>query len=205
LCAAASTFSASVFINCPFDRAYVPLFEAIVFCVIDSGFIPRCALEEPDAGEPRVHRIRRLIAGSQYSIHDLSRIELTQDLPRFNMPFELGLDLGARVFGNRAMSRKRFLILDSKRYRYQQVLSDIAGQDIRAHENAPDEVITHVRNWLRGVSHRTSIRGPSRIKERFARFSGALPSLCNESGLDRSDVQFTDYITVIEEWSRAAR
>ena len=85
------------------------------------------------------------------------------------------------------------------------MLSDIAGQDIRAHDNSPEKVITHVRNWLRGVSHRTSIRGPSRIKDRFTRFSGALPGLCDESGMDRVDLQFSDYVTVIEEWARAAR
>ena len=176
-----------------------------MFCVVDSGFVPRCALEEPDAGEPRVQRIRRLIAASHYSIHDLSRIELTEDLPRFNMPFELGLDLGARAFGSPAMARKRCLILDAKPYRYQQVLSDIAGQDIRAHDDSPDALITHVRNWLRSVSHRSSIPGPRKIKSRFARFSAALPALCDESGLDRSDVQFADYAALIEAWSRAAR
>ena len=80
-----------------------------------------------------------------------------------------------------------------------------AGQDIRAHGNSPDAVITHVRNWLRSTSHRTSMRGPSKIKERFARFSAALPPLCDESGLDRGDLQFSDYVAVIEEWSRAER
>jgi len=36
----------SVFINCPFDNQYWPLFEALVFTVIACEFEPRCALEE---------------------------------------------------------------------------------------------------------------------------------------------------------------
>ena len=37
-------FEASVFVNCPFDDAYKPMFEAIVFAVFDCGYRPRCAL-----------------------------------------------------------------------------------------------------------------------------------------------------------------
>ena len=202
---ARSDFADSVFINCPFDREYSPLFEALVFCIIDCGFVPRCALEEPDSGEARIRRIQSLIRTSQYSIHDLSRVELTPDLPRFNMPFELGLDLGCRTFGQATFRRKRSLILDSDRYRYQRFLSDIAGQDIRPHSNSPDELITQVRNWLRGASKRGNIPGPRKIKERFARFSTVIPAYCDRLGLERTDIQFAEYVTMVEEWLRSAR
>ena len=88
-------FTDSVFINCPFDVEYAPIFEAIVFCILDCGFIPRCALEEADSGTFRLNKIQKIIRRSEYTIHDLSRVELSTDtrLPRFNMPFELGLDL----------------------------------------------------------------------------------------------------------------
>lgn len=39
-------YNDNVFINCPFDSAYKPLFDAIVFAVHDCGFVARCALEE---------------------------------------------------------------------------------------------------------------------------------------------------------------
>jgi len=199
----APRFADAVFINCPFDRDYWPLFEALVFCVIDCGFVPRCALEEPDSGEARVRRIHRLVNASRYSIHDICRVELTPDLPRFNMPFELGLDLGCRAFGSPTAKRKRCLILDSEQFRYQRFLSDIAGQDIRAHSNSPEEVINVVRNWLRGTSGRRTIPGPVRIKERFARFSSILPDYCDRLGLDRNDIQFPEYVTMIEEWLKS--
>jgi len=66
-------FIDSVFINCPFDREYWPIFEGIVFCIIRCGFVPRCALEEADSGQVRLEMIQRIIRNCQYTIHDLSR------------------------------------------------------------------------------------------------------------------------------------
>src|SRR5439155_8535434 len=80
--------SASVFINCPFDQPYQPLFEAIAFCVVACGFVPRCTLELTDAGEVRIENIYRLIAQCNHGIHDISRTEVADQpyrLPRFNI------------------------------------------------------------------------------------------------------------------------
>jgi len=68
--------SASVFINCPFDKQYQPILDAIVFCVVACGFEPRCTLELTDAGEVRIENIYRLIAQCYHSIHDISRTEV---------------------------------------------------------------------------------------------------------------------------------
>src|SRR5947208_1882403 len=65
--------SKSVFINCPFDADYAPLFDAIVFATVCCGFIPRSALESGTVSEPRLSRILRALFSSKYSIHDLSR------------------------------------------------------------------------------------------------------------------------------------
>jgi hypothetical protein len=43
------SYANSVFVNCPFDPAYRPLFEAVVFATYDCGFYPRCALEVDDS------------------------------------------------------------------------------------------------------------------------------------------------------------
>ena len=48
------------------------------------------------------------------------------------MPLELGIFLGAKRFGRAEQKGKVCLILDTERYRYQQFMSDIAGQDISA-------------------------------------------------------------------------
>ena len=197
-------FTDSVFINCPFDEEYWPIFEAIIFCIIDCGFVPRCSLESPDSGETRVKRIHKIIQSCMYSIHDISRVQLTPKFPRFNMPFEVGLDLGCREYGTEQLKRKKCLILDTKRYRYQEFFSDISGQDIQSHNDSPDVVITLIRNWLRAASRRKTIPGQNLIKKRFTKFSNVLPKLCDDVGLDKTDIQFVEYVTFIEEWLKTA-
>lgn len=82
-------FKINVFINCPFDPEYKPLFEAIVFTVQIAGFRPRCAREASNAGQVRIDKILEIISECKYGIHDISRTEPLP--PRFNMPLELGL------------------------------------------------------------------------------------------------------------------
>src|SRR5262249_48867536 len=120
-------YDKSVFINCPFDRGYKPLFEAIVFTVFDCGFRPRCALETEDSGQVRMEKIFDLIANSRLAINDLCRVDLdsTTNLPRFNMPLELGIFLGAQRYGQGRQKKKCCLILDRERYRYRAFISDI--------------------------------------------------------------------------------
>ena len=88
-------YEQNVFINCPFDSEYAPIFEAIVFAVNDAGFRPKCARERLDSSQIRLQKIVALISASRFSIHDLSRTDLDDMnvLPRFNMPFELGLTI----------------------------------------------------------------------------------------------------------------
>jgi hypothetical protein len=170
--------------------------------VIDCGFIPRSALEQTDSGQIRLIKIREIIRASKYAIHDISRIEVTSTnpLPRFNMPFEFGLDLGCRFFGPKQLTYKQCLVLETQPYRYQAVLSDIAGQDIRAHNNSPDTAISIVRNWHRVASGRRTVPGPSHIKAHFRDFTAALPAVADRIGLDRHDLQFVEYVSLTEEW-----
>ncbi len=123
---------ADVFINCPFDADYQPVFRAIVFAIRACGLTPRCALEIEDGAEVRVEKIIRIVRGCTLSVHDISRTALDRSskLPRFNMPLKLCLFIG---LARGARKTSPSLILDTERYRYQQFISDIAGQDIRAH------------------------------------------------------------------------
>lgn len=70
-------YADNVFVNCPFDTDYKPIFDAIVFAVFDCGYVARCALEIDDASQVRIDKIARIIAESKFSIHDISRTELT--------------------------------------------------------------------------------------------------------------------------------
>lgn len=199
-------FGDSVFINCPFDADYWPILEAVVFCVVDCGFVARSALDAVDSGEARVQKIMRLIRTSKYAIHDLSRVELSEanGLPRFNMPFELGLDLGARHFGRGVLKSKCCLVLDAHAYTYQKTLSDIAGQDPAYHHNSAAHAIAAVRRWLRSASGRTTIPGDLTISRRFAEFSAQISEGAARAGLDRANLSFVDYVHLAVDWLSAA-
>ncbi len=112
-------YELSVFINCPFDAAYQRLFRAIVFTVHDCGYIARSALELTDASQVRVHKILQIISECRVGIHDISRTELDRrsKLPRFNMPLELGMFLGAKRYGDQRQRRKICLVLDRTSHR----------------------------------------------------------------------------------------
>ena len=195
-------YNDNVFINCPFDSAYQELFDAMVFAVHDCGFIPRCALEEDDASEVRIDKIYSIIADCRYGIHDISRTELDENsgLPRFNMPLELGIFLGAKKFGIEEQKGKKCLILDTEPYRYQQFVSDISGQDIQAHNNRSREVITHVRNWLRAASRRETIPSGSIIWKRYQEFMEKLPQTAQECRLTVEELIFNDYTLLVAQW-----
>lgn len=72
---AESKYADSVFVNCPFDAAYEPIRNAIVFAVFDCGFVPRSALDFDDGGDVRFEKIMRLIEESKYGVHDISRTD----------------------------------------------------------------------------------------------------------------------------------
>ncbi len=191
--------SASVFINCPFDTQYQPIFEAIVFCVAACGFVPRCTLEFTDAAEVRIENIYRLIAECNHGIHDISRTEVEDQpyqLPRFNMPLELGIFLGAKRFGS-SSSRKRCLIMDRAPYRYKRFISDIGGQDIKAHDQSPATAIRHVRDWLQSA--------PGKIWKDYQQFRRELPVIAEEAQLDPGQLTFLDYLQLVINWLKEHR
>ena len=96
-------YASNVFVNCPFDDEYSPIRDAITFAIFDCGFVPRSALEEDDGGNTRFDKIKHLISISKFGVHDISRTELDEDknLPRFNMPLELGVFTGISVLAAR--------------------------------------------------------------------------------------------------------
>lgn len=193
-----------VFINCPFDRAYRPLLRAITFAIHDCGYRARSALELDDAGEVRFNKIVRIIRECSYGIHDISRVQLDKStrLPRFNMPLELGLFLGAREFGSGVQRRKRSLVLDEQPFRYQKLCSDIAGQDIHAHRRNADTAIEIIRNWIAASGRSSGIVIPSGsvIALRYREFRKALPDWCEAMRLNPQRLTFTDDVTLVVAW-----
>jgi hypothetical protein len=107
-------------------------------------------LERADSGESRFSKICELIDHSMYSVHDLSRIRATQigEIFRLNMPFELGLDIGARLFSSKKHRKKKCLTLETEQYRFQAAISDLSNSDIKHHKGKPIIVVKCVRNWF---------------------------------------------------------
>jgi hypothetical protein len=103
----------SVFLNCPYDLEYQPLFDAAVMATVCCGFTPRSALESGTVAEPRMARITRAIFESKYSIHDLTRCkgEADANLARFNMPLELGIAMALRYLTRSAAERHDWLVM----------------------------------------------------------------------------------------------
>jgi hypothetical protein len=198
----------SVFVNCPFDDAYRGLFEAIVFAIHDCGYIAHCALEADDGSVARIEKIGAIIAVCRLGVHDISRTELdlNSNLPRFNMPFELGLFLGAKRYGRAEQKRKNCLILDVERYRYQKFISDIAGQDIAAHEGNVAKAVRIIRDWLNNATPSApQTPGGRAIAERFVSFRAELPSFCDQLRLKPDELTFNDYVVQVEQWLKLNR
>ena len=193
-----------VFINCPFDRQYQQIFEAIVFVVSDCGFRPRCSLEIDDGSQIRIEKIFKIISDCKFGIHDISKTEPDglNNLPRFNMPLELGMFLGAKRYGSNEQTEKICLILDREAYRYQKFISDIAGQDIRAHEDDPKKAISIVRNWLRNAMPSSSMPGGEAIVARYESFRETLPVMCKRVGLTEDALTFIDYLWLVFEFQK---
>lgn len=194
----------SVFINCPFTEDYAALFEAMTFTVLACGFLPRSALEKGDGGEMRMDKIIGLIRRSPYSIHDLSAVGLdtTNHLPRFNMPFELGLTLGLRASASKH-AKHVVLILESQKYTSQKCLSDISGQDLQAHGGEVNRMILQVRNWLRLETGR-ELPGPRQIEFAFRNFRAALPGSCENAGISPADVPFAERLAMQWQFLKSA-
>jgi len=205
--AIAKDYSENVFINCPFDDKFLDLFYAKVFCVIDCGFRARCAQETVDSGEVRIEKIKRIIRQCKYGIHDISRTDPCEKtkLPRFNMPLELGIFLGARYYGNSEQKRKICLITDIDKYRFQKFMSDISGQDIHAHSNNPEKLIKLVSSWLKDSSKKKEMSGGKYIVQKYNRFREELPKFCNDGKTSEEELTFSEYTNFVYTWLERQR
>ena len=202
-------FDRNVFVNCPFDKDYEHILQAILFCLVWFRLRPRIATERSDAAEPRIEKILELIKSSRYSIHDLSRCQASQvgEHYRLNMPFELGMDFGCRHYGGSPFSSKVILILEEKPYRYQAAISDLAGSDIAPHKGNYKTAVRKVRNWLTGQGRFESISA-TRILAEYEDFQEWHYGQQLEAGFSNEDIQ--DYPTAellkaMFEWTALGR
>jgi len=197
-------FSNNVFINCPFDSDYIGLLRPLLFTIIYLGYNPRIASERSDSGEIRFQKICKLIEQSKISIHDLSRVRSTKknEFYRLNMPFELGVDFGCRLFKSGQAKQKKCLILGKERYKYQIALSDISGSDIKSHSDNAEKIILQTRNWFveNEINHAVS---STKIWESFNEFMADFYQKRKKEGFKKKDLKCLptrEYIQFIKDW-----
>lgn len=159
-----------------------------------------------DGSQVRIDKIQTIIRESRLAVHDISRTQLDRQnrLPRFNMPLELGIFLGAKAFGSGDQKRKAAIVLDTHPFRFQKYISDIAGQDIRAHGRNPGEAVRQVRNFLATQCPAGVILvGGDKLLDRYRPFREGLPSTCREVHLDPSKPTFRDLTNLVVGWLEA--
>src|SRR5690606_13702942 len=96
------------------------------------------------------------------------------------------------------------LVLDKERFRYQAYMSDVAGQDIKAHHNDPNRMIKIIRDWLSYfVGPDVILPGGAMMGRRYKRFLADLPGILQEVGIGRGELIYNDYTTLLVGWLRA--
>jgi hypothetical protein len=192
----------SIFINCPFDSEFQPFLRAILFTVCALGCKPRSALEESDSSTLRLEKIYKLIQECRFSIHDLSRTELSLStrMPRFNMPLELGIFLGIKRSAAGKSRKKTCLIFVKNKYDISFV-TDLNGMDVEGHGDKPEKVIASIRNWL---CNDAKIEGlpASIIRKHYLKFEGDWPDILKNLGFEPDEPGYGDVLKSVGSWLR---
>lgn len=197
------SFESNVFINCPFDKDYIPLLRTLTFVLLYLELEPNLS-QTLSSLTIRINQIKQHIKNCKFSIHDLSRSKALSkgELPRFNMPYELGLDIGACEYGGKKLQTKKALVLETDRYHYQKVLSDIAGQDIANHNDDPKTLTLKIRNWISDNSPGRIIPNQTIIWYAFNNFSADfLANLSSTyTATEIEEMPIGDYIKFAKNW-----
>jgi hypothetical protein len=138
----------AVFLNIPYDEEFTNLYIAYIVGLYQLGLLPHVA-SEITGGRRRLDRIFELIQSCRYSIHDLSRIEVSAApaaVPRFNMPLELGMTI---TWANLNQDQHTWFVWESERYRLQRSASDLNGTDPNIHDGTPEGVLRELCNAFR--------------------------------------------------------
>lgn len=135
----------AVFLNIPYDEEFQKLYLAYIVGLSQLGFDPYITSGIP-GGERRLDRVLALIQSCRYSIHDLSRVEMSvasPATPRFNMPLELGLTI---AWAKMHPKRHTWFLWESTPRRLQKSMSDLDGTDPYIHSGTVEGVLSELRN-----------------------------------------------------------
>lgn len=164
----------SVFLNIPYDSLFEDLYVSYIVGLTQLGINVTATLAYPN--QDRLGKIIELIERSNFSIHDLSRIEGSHGIPRFNMPLELGIAL---YRSKMTKHRHAVYVFESKAFRAQRSTSDINRMDPRIHSGKPIGVMSSLLNLFRQPGDVTTV--PEMLKS-YRAVKAKLPQLRKNAG-----------------------
>ena len=94
------------------------------------------------------------------------------------------------------------MILDRESYRFQEFLSDIAGQDVEGHNNDSSIIVNKVRDFLDNAMSGSNQPLPSGeiIQRDFKCFNADLTALSVSIDLTESTLSFKNYVWIVAEF-----
>lgn len=167
-----------VFLNLPYDKKSERLFLAYICGIQTLGMGPRVTLEI-SGGTRRLDRIFALMQSCQFSVHDLSRVEMDRrrpSTPRFNMPFELGL---AVAWQRMHTTEHMWFVMESVNYRLAKSLSDLNGTDPYIHGGTIEGVFRELGNAFVRRGKQPSIQQMWRI---YREIRERIPAILRQRG-----------------------
>lgn len=170
-----------VFINCPFDEGYEPLFDALVFVAVAFNFAPTTSYADGDPGVARIERLRRLLRDAPYSLHDLSRCtgEGEMNTARMNMPLELGMAIMRQHLGEAVpeLTPHHWAAFVPEGHLADAFISDLAGFDLLEY-GGDDDVAGLIAQAASFFATKSPVPlSPALIRPRYEDFRGALVGL----------------------------
>lgn len=145
------------FINMPYAPRYERAYLAFIAGLAGFGMTPTAAVKDPSS-QFQLNRIFDLVAGSDYSFHDLSHMSLDAArprTPRFNMPFELELAIAVSRLKN---PHHQWFVFDTQRFRVAKALSDLGGVQVNVHDRSPGSILRCLMNVLDREERRPSLQ-----------------------------------------------
>lgn len=82
-------------------------------------------------------------------------------------------------------------------------ISDIGGQDVKAHGNDKKTCIRVLRDWLNDASGRKTLPGGNAIHEHYLAFEQDLPKLCRKLKIEKEELTYNDFAEIASSWLEA--
>lgn len=173
-----SAYSTTIFVNCPSGPVHRLVTDAIVFAVLDAGFLPRVQLDPESVAE-----LFSAVRESQFGIHDLSQ------------PFEAGVFMGSKEFGSDLHRAKEVLFLSANE------MAPQAKIEIHPHHNDPAEAIRHVGVWLAEITNQPLVW--QEVLIRYRQFREYMSDRAVPPGSEK--LAMAERIAVAREWISSRR